>query len=136
MAVKVVIDTNIFISSFYGGNPEKIIKMWLSGDITLCLSSATVEEYVATLRRMRPTLGNQIEKLLDSLGRSSNLIFTTKTPKLSVVESDPDDDKFIECAVALKAEYIVTGDKALLAIGKYGNTEILTPQLFLEIVTP
>ena len=43
------------------------------------------------------------------------------------VEDDPDDDKFIECAVALKADFVVTGDKALLAVEDYMGIKITTP---------
>ena len=42
--------------------------------------------------------------------------------------SDPDDDKFVECAVALKAEVIITGDKVLKTVGKYMGIKTLTPQ--------
>ena len=50
-----------------------------------------------------------------------------------MVKGDPDDDKFIECAVALKAEVIITGDKTIEVIGEYMNIKILTPQQFLKI---
>lgn len=43
-----------------------------------------------------------------------------------------DDDKFIECAAALKAQTIITGDKEVLAIKEYIGIRILTPQKFLE----
>lgn len=135
MVLRVVIDTNIFVSSFFGGNPEKIVGLWLSGEATLCVSSAIIEEYIAVLHRIRPSLGNKIEGLLELLGKGFNLVFTTRTPTLNVVEADPDGDKFIECAVALQAQYIVTGDKALLAIGKYGDIEIIGAKRFLEIMT-
>jgi uncharacterized protein len=48
------------------------------------------------------------------------------------VKEDPEDDKFIECAVALKAEVIITGDKALKTMGEYMRIKILTPQEFLR----
>ncbi len=48
------------------------------------------------------------------------------------VKKDPDDDKLIECAVALKAEVIITGDKALKAMKEYMEIEILTPRQFLK----
>jgi len=49
------------------------------------------------------------------------------------VKNDPDDDKFIECAVALKVEVIITGDKALKAMNEYMGIKILTPRQFLKI---
>lgn len=135
MAPRVVIDTNIFASSFFGGNPEKIVGLWLSGEATLCVSSAIIEEYIAVLHRIHPSLGSKIEELLELFGKGFNLVFTTKTPTLNVVEADPDDDKFIECAVALQAKYIVTGDKALLAIRKHGDIEIIGAKMFFELMS-
>jgi hypothetical protein len=60
-------------------------------------------------------------------------VFTTKTPKIKAVKDDPEDDKFIECAVALKAEFIITGDKALRRTREYMEIKILTPQEFLTV---
>ena len=48
------------------------------------------------------------------------------------VEDDPDDDKFIECAVALKADFVVTGDKALLAVKDYMGIKITRPAQFVR----
>jgi len=130
--MKVVIDTNIFVSSFFGGNPRKIIGLWKKGDINLCLSKDILEEYVDVLQRVGLKEEEEIEELLSLFAKGVNIIFTTKTPKMEVVKGDPDDDKFIECAVALKAEVIITGDKALRVMGEYMGINILTPQGFLE----
>ena len=53
--------------------------------------------------------------------------------KVAVVDADPDDDKFIECALASKAGYIVSGDKHLLNLKNYQAIEIKNPSEFLEI---
>jgi len=74
----------------------------------------------------------EIEELLSLFAKGINIIFTTKTPKIKVVKDDPDDEKFIECAVGLKAEVIITGDKALKAMDEYMGIKILTPQQFLK----
>ncbi len=47
------------------------------------------------------------------------------------VSKDPDDDKFIECAVVLDAKYIISGDKALLAVKNYMGIRVLSPREFL-----
>ncbi len=60
--------------------------------------------------------------------------FSRDTPKLKVMKNDPDDDKFIECAVALQAEYIISGDQALLAVERYMNIKIVSSREFLELV--
>ena len=53
--------------------------------------------------------------------------------KVSAIRADPDDDKFIECAVAAKAGYIVSGDKHLLDLKNYQGIQIMKAAKFLEI---
>ena len=130
--MRVVIDTNIFVSSFFDGNPRKIIDLWKSGNITLCLSKDILDEYVEVLQRIGLKDENELDELLSLFARGFNTLFTTKTPKIRAVKDDPDDDKFIECAVALKAEVIITGDKSIRAMGEYMRIKILTPQQFLK----
>jgi putative PIN family toxin of toxin-antitoxin system len=130
--MKVVIDTNVFISSFFGGNPRKIIDLWKKEKMTLCLSKDVLDEYIDVLQRVGLEDENEIEELLSLFAKGFNILFTTKTPKIRAVKDDPDDDKFIECAVALKAEVIITGDKVLKAVGEYMGIKILTPQQFLK----
>jgi putative PIN family toxin of toxin-antitoxin system len=130
--MKVVIDTNIFVSSFFGGSPRKIIDLWKKGNINLCLSNDILEEYVDVLQRVGLKEEKEIEELLSLFAKGVNIIFTTKTPTIKVVKDDPEDDKFLECAVALKAEVILTGDKALRAIEEYMGIKILNPQQFLN----
>ena len=130
--MKVVIDTNVFVSSFFGGNPRKIIDLWKKGKISLCVSKNILDEYIEVLQRIGLGDGREIEELLSLFAKGFNILFTTKTPKIKAVRDDPDDDKFIECAVGLKAEVIITGDKALKAMNEYIGIKILTPQQFLK----
>jgi len=130
--MKVVIDTNIFVSSFFGGNPRRIIDLWKTQKITLCLSKEILDEYIEVLQRIGLQDEDELGELLSLFKRGFNMLFTAKTPKVKVVKDDPDDDKFIECALALKAEVIVTGDKAIEAVGEYMGIKILTPQRFLK----
>jgi len=130
--LKVVIDTNVFMSSFLGGNPRKIIDMWKEGKITLCLSSNIFDEYIDVMNRVGLANEAELTELLSLFSKGLNIQFTTKTPKIKVVNSDPDDDKFIECAMALGAEYIITGDKAILSLNQYMGTKILSPYEFIK----
>ena len=130
--MKVVIDTNIFVSSFFGGNPKKIIDLWKNEKITLCLSHAVLDEYIDVLRRIGMKDEQELEELLSLFSKGFNILFTTKTPKIKIVKSDPADDKFIECAVALKSDIIITGDRKVLDIKEYMGIRIFTPQHFLE----
>ena len=130
--IRTVIDTNVFVSSFFGGNPLKIIGLWKAGKITLCLSQPVIEEYIDVLRRMGLQDERELEELLGLFSHGLHSLFTAKTPFLKIVKKDPDDNKFIECAVALKAKYIISGDKALTEIDKYMDIKILSPKQFLD----
>ena len=134
--MKVVIDTNVFISSFLGGVPRQIIDLWKEQKITLCLSEKILEEYLDVLGRIGLTEETELEELLSLFKKGYNLRFTARTPKLAVVKTDPADDKFIECAVALGASAIITGDRGLLAIGRYQGIVIVNPRKFLEDFSP
>ena len=129
---RVVVDTNVFISSFFGGNPRKIIDLWKSGQIVLCLSRPIVDEYVEVLGRMGLQNERELEELLSLFAYGFHNIFTAKTPNLNIVEKDSDDNKFIECAVALNSKSIISGDKALQEIKDYMGIKIKSPKQFLD----
>jgi len=130
--MKVVIDTNIFVSSFFGGNPKKIIDLWKKEKIVLCLSNAILDEYIDVLGRIGIKEEAELKELLSLFSMGFNIVFTMKTPKIKIIKNDPDDDKFIECTVALKADAVITGDGEVLAVKEYMDIRILTPQQFLE----
>jgi putative PIN family toxin of toxin-antitoxin system len=130
--IRVVVDTNVFISSFFGGNPRKVIDLWKLGEVTICLSKPIIDEYIEVLRRLELQNEKEIDELLGLFAHGFNVVFTVKTPELHIVEEDPDDNMFIECAVALKAEFIISGDKAFRAIQEYMNIKIVSPREFLS----
>ena len=130
--LRVVVDTNIFISSFFGGIPKEIIDLWKNGEIILCLSQNIVEEYLNVLNRLGLQDEKEIQKLTKLFAEGYNSLFAAKTPKITVVKDDPDDNKFIECAVELDSKIIISGDKHLKEIKKYIDIEILSPRDFIN----
>jgi putative PIN family toxin of toxin-antitoxin system len=131
--MRIVLDTNVFISSFFGGNPRSIIDTWKDGRLTLCLSQKIIDEYVEVLARLGLSDSPELVELLKLFATGFHIVFTIRTPEIHVV-TDPDDDKFIACALALKAGYVVTGDKALVDVQQYQGIKIVTPREFLEII--
>lgn len=129
---RVVIDTNVFVSSFFGGTPREIIDLWKVGGITLCLSQEIIREYLLVMNRMGLDDQQEIYRLTRLFSEGHNSIFSASTPCLSVVKNDPDDNKFIECAVALESRMIIAGNKHLKDIGKYVDVEILSPRGFMD----
>ena len=129
---RVVVDTNVFVSSFFGGNPRKIVDLWKSGQVTICLSKPIIDEYVEVLQQLGLQNERELEELLNLFARGFHVLFSANTPELHLVNEDPDDDKFIECAVALKADFVISGDKNLIAIQDYMSIRIVTPKEFLD----
>ncbi len=129
--LRVVIDTNVFISSFFGGDPRKIIELWKNGKIALCLSQEIVEEYIEVLSRLGIE-EQEIKELTRLFSEGYHSIFTAKTPKLSIVMDAPDNNKFIECAVSLDCKVIISGDRHLQSVKKYIDIVILSPREFLD----
>jgi hypothetical protein len=78
----------------------------------------------------------ELSELLQLFAEGRGVLFAAKTPSLKIVRQDPSDDKFIECAVALKARHIITGDKALLSVKNYFGIEIVTAREFLAARFP
>jgi len=128
--MRVVVDTNVFVSSFFGGPPGQIIECWRRGDITLCVSRDLLDEYVEVLNRLGLE-ASLIHELLELFASGYNLVFTASTSPLRILKDDPDDNMLFECAVELKAAVIVTGHKAVRAVARYMDIDVVTPTEFL-----
>ncbi len=72
----------------------------------------------------------RVEGLIDFMVVHSEIVLSPSLPP--VIQVDPSDDKFLECAVAGKAICIVTGDKHLLKLLKFRGISILKPREFVE----
>ncbi len=131
--LKVVIDTNVFVSSFYGGKPRKIIDLWKKGELTVGLSNPIIEEYIFVLKRFGQKDVKNLKELLSLFKLTYNSLYIANPPHLNIEIEDEDDKKFIECAVALNCEYIISGDKHLLNLKNYYEIKILSPNEFLDL---
>ncbi|MDG5816642.1 putative toxin-antitoxin system toxin component, PIN family [Chitinispirillales bacterium ANBcel5] len=129
--MKIVLDTNVLVSGiFWGGIPFKILEHWMQNRFELIISREILDEYQRTLIKIskgkNDTLVDQWMLLITEF---SHIINTKRRFRLS---ADPDDDKFIECAVAGSAKYIVSGDSHLLDIGTVLDIPIMPPSEFLK----
>jgi hypothetical protein len=122
--MKVVIDTNVIISSYMSKNspPAQIFGKWENSELELLCSEAILEEYQSTfryerLRQYHKLSDERIEAEIQKIRQFSRLIDVTE--EAQVIRADPSDDKFLACAVAGNADYIVSGDKHLLNLGSY-----------------
>ena len=131
--MRVVIDTNVFISSFLGrGNPKQIIDLWKNGSLTICLSREIIDEYVEVLIRLGIKNAREIEELLQLFAQGYHSIFTAKIKTLKIVMEDPDDNKVLECAKAGNVDYIISNDKHLLKLKQFQGIPILTPRELIK----
>jgi putative PIN family toxin of toxin-antitoxin system len=130
--VKVVIDTNVMISSLWGGKPHDIIQKWVDGNILMVASREILNEYLEVFKRFNLP-EDEMEALTIILANPKNTILVTPKDKINLIKADPDDNKFLECAVAGKAGYIISGDKHLLNCAEFKHCKILTPSDFLDI---
>jgi len=133
--MRVVVDTNVFFASFFGGPPRNIVDLWKTGEITLCLTRQIMDEYVRVLLEAGCGRDTEIHDLLGLFRIGHHAVFSARTKAIQVCR-DSDDDKFIEAAVALEASVIVSGDKHLLEIEEYAGIEILRPREFLNRFFP
>ena len=129
--MKIVIDTNVVISAtFFGGVPKKVIDLVVNDKIAAYTNSEILAEYNVTAAKMTTKKNGHINQEL--FDRLLNKVEVVDTVTVVDICRDPDDNKFIACAVDAKAIYIVSGDKDLLTVEKYDEIEIITAKEFYE----
>lgn len=130
--MRVILDTNVLVSGiFFRGAPFEILKAWHNGQFKLLVSPEILEEYFRVgevLSKQFP--GVEIGPFLELIHSESRLI--KAPPLLKAVCEDPDDDKFIACAIAAKSQIIVSGDKRLLKTSGYLGIKVLSPREFVD----
>jgi len=129
--MKVVFDTNIFISAFVfkGGSADKAIQRILDSKDTLIISKPIIEE---TLRILAEKFERNIEELSRTAVFLSELAVTVEPNACLTVLSDEPDNRILECALEGDAEAIVTGDKAMLKLGKYETVKIISLRSYIS----
>ena len=130
-AVKVVIDTNVLISGLlFGGTSGKLIPLWQKRVIEPLASKEIIDEYLRVLTYPKFNLDEaEINYILYREILPYSDIIETPSKKAIIVE-DPADDKFIHCALAGKAEYLITGDNHLQTLKIHKNIQIISPSEF------
>ena len=130
--MRIILDTNVVISGiFFAGPPYQILKAWREGKLHLLIS----EEILAEYRRVGETLALQFPSIdllpiLDML-RANAEVISVKYLSEPVCD-DPDDDKFLACALAGECKLIVSGDKHLLKVSGFRSIKVLKPREFVN----
>lgn len=130
--MKVIIDTNVFISGiFFSGPPYEILKAWKNNKIQIVISPEILDEYYRVSDELSQKYYQiDIEPFIELLTIKAELTEDLEGP-ISICD-DPDDDKFIGCAISSGVKTIISGDKHLLKVTEYENIDILKPQAFIE----
>jgi putative PIN family toxin of toxin-antitoxin system len=131
--MRVVLDTNIFISSILGGRLKAIVDEWKAGKFKLIISEAIAREYLDVISRPKfkiPPL--EIVTVTEYL--LQNAEFMTPDEKIVVIVADPTDNKFLEAAIAGNVDYIVSGDSHLLELGSFREIPIIKAVDFIALL--
>ncbi len=129
--MRLILDTNVIISGVhFSGPPYDILDAWRRGRVELIVSSEILDEY----RRVGEQLATQfpgieLEDFIELVTLRARIV--DASPLKEKVCSDPDDDKFLACAIASGTKTICSGDKALLRASGYKSITILNPKDFV-----
>ena len=142
--LKVVIDTNILISStiVLEGKPNQVIQAWKKGLFFLVISDQILEELrdVAKRERLRNKyrlFPERIHVLTENLKIGVEKIVRLSEQRLSISSRDAKDNMLLACALGGEADYLVTGDRDLLELSsnpELGNLKIVSPNDFLKML--
>ena len=132
--MRAVLDTNVLISSVIStGVPHDIVVAGFDGEYQIIVSVPTLREFRETLLKyperfhMDP---DEVQQEVETIRYFAD--FVDPEVEIWAVEDDPDDDKFLEAAVAGNVEYLVSGDQHLLDLDSFRGVDIVEPRTFYE----
>jgi putative PIN family toxin of toxin-antitoxin system len=134
--MRVVLDANVSVSAALKphSKPAQIIDLVKEGEIALVLSHAILEEIKKVFRypKIRKELRIAASEIDEALAKIAQVaILTPGKMQISAVKDDPEDNRYLECAVEGRADFIISGDKHLLNLKTYQDIKIVTPAEFL-----
>ena len=135
----VVLDTNIVLSAlvFAGGRLSRLRAAWQAGRCVPLVSQATASELIRVLAypKFKLSADDREHLLADYLPYCRSVRIPARLPRLPVCR-DPADQMFIELAAVGRADFLVTGDKDLLALGAGFRRAIVSADVFLARIEP
>lgn len=132
--MRLVLDTNTIIRAATGhGAVREILDLWLEGKFQILISTSILLEYEEVLHRPKFKFPNwAIVNFLHPFLNHAIQISPRKTYNL--VLDDPEDNKFLDCAIEGKADFIITNDSHLLKLKSIEDIRIITPNKFLKLL--
>ena len=127
--IRVVIDTNVYVSALiFGGKPAAVVGLAESGAFQVVVSGAIRDELARTLTKKFGWSAERAERACRELWEEAWWILR---PQEVAASRDPHDNPILGCAVASRADAIITGDQDLLVLGSFRGVKIVTPSDFL-----
>lgn len=132
--MKIVIDTNVLVSAFFfGGFPRRILEAVVRGEAAAYATREIVEEYESVVAKMK---AGKRGKLPPNLLLPFTARLHIVAPKLdAAVRRDPEYGKFISCAIAANAFYIVDDGKEIPSAGSGRSAKIISAEGFCQLLT-
>jgi putative PIN family toxin of toxin-antitoxin system len=135
MTPSAVFDTNVVVSAALYAHrlPASLVSLAIAGQVRLFLSPPILEEYTEVLKRPKFQFDTRkVNRLLRDLARVATMV----TPDRRISASpDESDNRFLECARASEADYLVTGNKRHFPFPAYEDTAIVSPAEFAQILS-
>ena len=130
--MRVVLDTNVIVSGLnFPGNERSVLEMALRGRFELCLSRFILEEVAGVLGRKFDWTEERSFQAIKALGGAATVIEPQRLPQ--VIAGDHPDNRVLECAAAVAADYLVSGDRQhLLPLQEHRGVRILNAPRFLS----
>lgn len=131
--IKVVFDTNVLVSALlFRGALSKIVDLWVTGKIVPVISRDTFEEFKKVLFYPKFSLTEKEVKIIIEENILPFFEVADITADVKGLCRDPDDDKFLSCAVSAGADFIVSGDNDLCDLRKHKSVKIINPRDFFN----
>lgn len=132
--IRACLDTNVVISALILDGPaNRLAFLWQKHKFRWCVSKEVLSEYLRVLAYPKFELSAEEVKSLTSLEILPYLSPVKVSKVMPVIRQDPSDDVFLACAKSGKCDYLVSGDKHLLALESYERIKIIPLASFLRL---
>ena len=132
--MRAVLDTNVLISGVIAtGVPHELLVKGFNHEYQIVVSVETLAEFRNTLLKYPERFHmdeTEIQEEVETVRYFAE--FVAPQEDITAVEDDPDDDKFLEAAVAGDVDYLVSGDEHLLSLDSFRGIEIVEPRTFYD----
>ena len=134
--MRIVLDTNCLIQSIPKRSPFRAV--WdsiLSGENILCVSNDIIEEYMEILQKL--TDKRTAALVVKTIIENPFVEFITPYYQFHLIQADPDDNKFVDCAIAAVARYVVTNDHhfdVLRLKNTFPMVDVINLKDFMELI--